>query len=375
MSPLPWLRPRTLILLLAPLATFGSEIPYLVGSDVSALPVYEANGALYRDAAGDPGDALEILREAGSNVFRLRLFVDPVHRGIVTNDLAYTLRLAKRVRASGAFLLLNLHYSDTWADPSKQFKPKAWEHLSFDELLSQVEEYTHAVMRAFIEADLAPEFVQLGNEITNGMLWPDGLIDYAEADDAEAWDRFAALQHAAHRGFRSAFRAAGLELPSSILHIESTGNLERTRWYLDSAAERDLPYDLLGFSFYPEWHGSIADLQATLELAAEESDKPIAVVETAYPWKPGERWKTIENLDWPLTPEGQRRFLEAVDAVVRSLPDERGRGVLWWHPESILVKDLHAWLGGACALFDDEGRLLPAARAIPAASLSFPPQP
>ncbi|KAF0095921.1 MAG: arabinogalactan endo-1 4-beta-galactosidase [Puniceicoccaceae bacterium 5H] len=351
-----------LLALLLSSAGVAAPLPYLYGADVSALPVFEQNGAVYKSADGEPGDALALLHEAGVNVFRLRLFVDPNHEGIVTNDLDYTIALAKRAKATGAALLLDLHYSDTWADPAKQYTPEAWEDLPLGALEDTVEAYTREVMERFIAADVAPEWVQLGNEITNGMLWPIGRVEFAEADDTAAWDRLGALQRAAHRGFAAAFE--GRLLPRKILHIESTGNVERTRWYLQNAQAQHVPFDVIGFSYYPEWHGTLDDLQQTLNAAARQTCLPVMVVETAYPWKPDAHWQDVKDLAWPLTPQGQHDFLEAVDAAVHAVPDDLGRGVMWWHPESVQTWGLHAWLGGSCALFDDEGRLLPAASAL-----------
>lgn len=336
---------------------------YVYGGDVSALTVFEDSGVNYRDGEGVAGDALAILQGAGMNVFRLRLFVEPEVEGIVVNDLEYTLELAKRIEATGAQLLLNLHYSDTWADPAKQYKPKAWKDLPFEELVTQVERYTADVLKAFVAAGLVPEYVQLGNEITNGMLWPDGQVEFVEDGESPSWERFTALQKAAHRGYLTAYADVAAR-PRKILHIESTGNLPRTEWYLRTAQREGIPFDVAGFSYYPEWHGTLADLQATLNLAARVTEGPVAVVEVAYPWKHDTHWDKIPNLAYPLTPEGQKAFLQAVHQVVQAVPRTRGLGLIWWYPEAVLARDISVWLGGSCGLFDDEGKLLPAASAL-----------
>jgi len=333
------------------------------GADVSALTVFEQKGAVFRHPNGAPGDALALLRGAGMNTFRLRLFVDPVPEGIVTNDLEYTVALARRIQASGAQLLLNLHYSDTWADPAHQTKPRAWADLPFNALVARVESYTREVLERFNAEGLRPALVQLGNEITNGMLWPDGRVEFQESGDLAAWDRFAQLQLAAHRGFLQAYPDERGR-PLKVLHIECTGNLPRTAWYLQAAMERQVPFDIVGFSYYPEWHGTLQELALTLVLAASTTQRPVLVAEVSYPWKGDEHWQDKPNLIFPLTRHGQRRFLEAIGRVVQSVPEGRGAGVIWWHPESVQVPGLQVWLGGSCALFDDRGRLLPAASAL-----------
>jgi len=333
----------------------------LAGADVSALPLFERAGTVYRDAKGRDGDALAILRGAGMNAFRLRLFVHPDYDNVVVNDLEYTLALAKRVKATGAKFLLDLHYSDTWADPSKQFVPKAWEGLAFDSLCDKVRSYARVTIAAFAQAGAMPDMVQLGNEITNGMLWPQGRVEHGPAPDPAAWDRFAALQKAAHEGLAQA--CANRPLPVVVLHIESTGNLPRTEWFLAEAARTGVAYDIVGLSYYPQWHGSIADLSKTLNLAAEKSGRPVMVAEVAYPWKKSADWSEgAENLAFPATPSGQNAFAMAVVRALREVPDGKGIGLFWWYPEAVLNPKINVWLGGDCALFSTDGRLLPAAR-------------
>ena len=212
------------------LATAGAAEPaparWLAGADISALPTFERHGATYRSGR-TPGDALALLRARGVDCFRLRLFVAPNGEGVVNNDLAYTIALAQRVRRSGARLLLDLHYSDTWADPAKQFKPAAWAAQPLPELAATVRTYTAEVFRAFAAAGVAPDYVQLGNEITNGLLWPDGQVEFSRPDDTAAWDRLGTLLRAAHAGLVDAYP----HTPPSILHLESPHQLERALWF------------------------------------------------------------------------------------------------------------------------------------------------
>ena len=134
----------------------AASAPWLAGADVSALATFEQHGAVYREGR-KAGDALAILRDRGVDCFRLRLFVAPSGADVETNDLAYTIALAQRVKRSGAKFMLDLHYSDTWADPSKQFKPAAWAGLALPELTATVRRYTADVIRAFAAAGVAPD--------------------------------------------------------------------------------------------------------------------------------------------------------------------------------------------------------------------------
>lgn len=334
----------------------AKEIPFLLGADVSALPVFEQHGISYK-RDGKAGDALALFRQAGMNCFRLRLFVNPNHEGVVTNDLDYTLALAKRVKASGAALMLDLHYSDTWADPGKQFKPAAWAQLPFDQLVRQVGDYTRDVLVRFAREGVTPEYIQIGNEITNGLLWPDGRVEFADGDgDPGPWERLARLLRA---GIDAV--PAGPGQPKVILQIENPGKRDKCLWFFRHAQRAGLRFDIIGVSYYPDWHGGIAGLRDTLDVLAAEFQRPVIVAEAAYPWKDDEQWTTRPNMDWPKTPEGQRRFLGEVIAAVRSVPGGLGRGVLYWHPEAVLTPGLSVWAGGSCALFDDQGEMLPGA--------------
>ncbi len=332
--------------------------PWLAGADVSALATFERHGAVYRDGRR-AGDALAILRARGVDCFRLRLFVAPNGEDAVTNDLAYTLDLARRVKRSGAAFLLDIHYSDTWADPGKQFKPAAWEGQPLPQLAATVRRYTADVLRAFAAAGVAPDYVQLGNEITNGLLWPEGRVEYAQRDDAAAWDRLGTLLRAAHDGLVDA--CADGARPRTILHLESPHQLERLLWYCRQATAQRVPFDMIGVSYYPEWHGGLAELRAALGALAAEFRKPVLVAETAYPSRKDEHWRGRPHMDWPLTPAGQRRFVREVAQVVAEAPEGLGAGVFYWHPEAVPVDGLAVWVGGSCGLFDRKGRVLPGA--------------
>lgn len=323
---------------------------FLLGGDISMLPRLESAGAVYRER-GKPADALRIMGDRGANAFRVRLFVDPAHGddGAI-QDLPYALDLARRIEAAGAALVLDLHYSDTWADPGRQTKPAAWSALDFAGLEARVESWTAETVAAFAAAGCAPWFVQIGNEITAGFLWPDGRLDGSD----ESWDRFAALLKAGVRGARRAHGDTRI-----LLHVDTGGDAARTAWFFRNAVAHDVPFDMIGLSYYPWWHGDPAALEENLRRTAAEFDKDILLVETAYPWRADD---TSGTMPWPLTPDGQRAFLEDVIRIVRECP--RGRGVLWSGPETIPAPGVTVWKGGAAALFDAEGRPLPALEAF-----------
>ncbi len=327
---------------------------FLTGGDISALPKFEALGAVFSDN-GKTGDVIRIMRERGSTCFRVRLFVNPTLKEVVLQDLPFAVKLGQRIKASGATFLLDLHYSDTWADPGNQGKPAAWTNLTFTALEKQVETYTADVLKTFKEAHCLPEIVQVGNEITPGFLWPDGKLDAPEG----GWEHFAALLKAGIRGVKTPL---GVEDRVKIMiHIDKGGDAAATRWFFDNLAKQSVPYDMIGLSYYPFWHGGMDQLRENLNQTAQRFNKEIVVVETAYPWRPhGE----TQNMSWPMTPQGQERFLRDLVATVRATPNNLGKGVIWWYPESVRIPGLEVWKGGDVALFDAGGAALPALHAF-----------
>jgi len=278
---------------------------------------------------------------------------------MVVNDLPYTIALARRIRASGARLFLNFHYSDTWADPGHQTRPRAWSGLSFPDLEKRVEEYTRDAVARLREAGVPPDLVQPGNEITPGMIWPDGKL-HGAGEPEEHWKKFTRLLKAGIRGVREGL--AGARPARIVIHIDRGGSWGATRYFFENIEKHGVPYDIIGLSFYPWWHGKMEDARNCVTRAAETFKKDVFIVETAYPHRPlrlNPR-NHPENMQYPATALGQKQFLGELVDLVRKVPGGRGLGVLWWYPESIPVKGLHIWNGGATALFDGEGRPLPA---------------
>jgi len=332
----------------------------LRGGDISALERIEQGGGTFQDG-GAGGDAIAILQARGSNLFRLRLFLAPSGEEVQVNDLAYTIRLATRIKAAGAKLLLDFHYSDTWADPGHQVTPAAWAALPFDSLEAAVEAYSSAVMTGLRQAGVVPDIVQVGNEVDAGMLWPLGQLSYAE-DSLVQWDRFTRLLKAGIRGVRAG--TAPGDSVAVMVHYSQGGNPGGAQWFFDHLETLGVGYDLIGLSYYPWWHSGLAQLQATLQATSRRFRRDVMVVETAYPWRAG-GWEGMGNdpgaMTWPASPLGQAQFLQDLVAVVAGVPEGRGVGVVWWYPEAIQVPGLAVWGNGSLSLFDAGGNVLPAA--------------
>lgn len=338
-----------------------TRLPFLLGGDLSMVPAIEQAGVQFKNG-GRPEDIFAIFRAHGANCVRLRLFVQPDGRAGVINDLPYTLALAKRVKAAGLLLSLDLHYSDTWADPGNQTTPVAWQKLAPAALADQVRAYTAETFRAFAAAGGVPDVVQIGNEIASGLLWPTGRLGGEGPATAAQFDQVAALLKAGVAGVREGIGNG--PMPRIMLHIDGGDNLAKAKWFFEGISRRGVPFNVIGLSYYPFYNGTLHDLRQTLDFLARTYGKPVAVVETAYPhaempWiKPQDR----RGLEFPLTPAGQRDFLRALVQAVRETPGGLGAGVIYWYPESVPVHrpEVNDWHGGDAAMFDREGNALPA---------------
>lgn len=293
------------------------ELPYCVGADVSWLQSQEDRGTTFSDG-GKAGDALDILRDNGFNYIRLRIFVNPrselgYSRRDGYCDLEHTLLMARRIKDAGMKLLLDFHYSDNWADPQKQIMPQAWQTYSYDEVKDAVYAHTAEVLDALALQGTSPDMVQVGNEISNGMLWPYGSVRHS----------FEGLCGLVKEGVRAVKEHA----PDAVimLHVALGGQMEESVRFFDAMAEYGVEYDVIGQSYYPEWHGTLQELENNLQAMAARYAKPLIVVE-------------------------YRDHYKEIDRIVRALPEDLGRGTFIWEATS------PDW----GKLFDGDGAALPA---------------
>jgi arabinogalactan endo-1,4-beta-galactosidase len=293
----------------------------VLGADISSLKKSEDCGGLYYYEDGIQADALKILKDHGMNWARIRVWLnspDGYH------GKAQLLEMAKRLKEHEIKLLVDFHYSDTWADPGKQPKPAAWEKLDFEELKKALYDYTFDICNSLKQQDTPPDMVQVGNEITNGMLWEDGRND-------NSFNNLAALLKEGYRAVKDCSPDT-----SVMLHLDNGGKNELYRWWFDNIIEQKISFDLIGASYYPYWHGTLADLQSNLNDVAIRYNKDIIVVETAYAFTAEDNdnyeniIRTEEQPGYPFTPEGQAKMLSDIMDVVRAIPNRHGLGVMWW---------------------------------------------
>ncbi|BCB82260.1 hypothetical protein GCM10022251_46850 [Phytohabitans flavus] len=294
------------------------------GVDVSTLKKSEDRGGVYRDGGGTQRDALAILRGSGANYGRLKVWVNPADG---YNNKARVLTMASRIKGQGMKLLVDFHYSDSWADPGKQNKPAAWASLPFSALRQAVYDHTYDVLNALKAQGTAADMVQVGNEINDGMLWPDGR--------SNNWANLASLLTAGSNAVKAVNSSTQV-----MLHLAEGGNNSQHRWWFDQAVSRGVPFDVIGVSHYIYWHGSIASLQTNINDLASRYGKPVVVAETAYGFtlaqddsEPNIFNSSLQQTGgYPATAQGQADALRAVINAVKAVPNGRGLGVFYWEP-------------------------------------------
>lgn len=360
------------------------------GMDISTIKEVESLGGRFYDR-GEEKDVFDILKSYGTNAVRLRLWNDPYSEngtpyGAGTNDLATTIELAKRAKAHDMDVLLDFQYSDFWADPGKQRVPKAWRGMDAGQLTDAVYSFTEKTLFAMKAAGVFPSLVQVGNELTNGMLWPLGKLS-----ECGNYDNLARFVSAGIRGAR----AAG-DIPV-MLHLDNGGNAAMYRNWFDHYMERGEDFQIIGLSYYPFWHGSLEDLQNNMNDLVVRYGKELVIAEVSmgftmedygeyeklpqgsrkgYATKP----ELVEKLPFPMTKEGQADFMKALFAVIDQVPDAKCRGFFYWEPAWIPVPG-SGWAGEEAlayieekgpggnewanqALFDYNGQSLPALQVI-----------
>ncbi len=301
------------------------------GADISWLPQMEATGYKFYGDNGKEEDCFQILKDHGINSIRLRTFVNPTDdkaSGHCSKD--ETVAMAVRAQKWDMKVMIDFHYSDTWADPAKQGKPKAWEGHDFPTLLNDLYNYTFEVMTALKTAGVEPEWVQVGNEIPGGMVYPEG--------SSTNWPQLAQL---INKGY-DAIKAVSPE-SKVILHVDQGNNNDRFRWWFDAAKANGAKYDMIGLSYYPYWlEGkpdytlSIDDLAKNMNDMVSRYGKEVMVVEVG-----GEDVKVQNTYD----------MLVAVQKKVREVPENKGMGVFYWEPEGA-----RSWSHYALSAWGDDGK-------------------
>ena len=359
------------------------HMKFVKGMDLSTLLELERCGAKYYDN-GEERDLLAIMKSYDVDTIRIRLWNDPWSEtgesyGAGENDLKTSLEIAKRVTAAGFGVLLNFHYSDFGAAPGKQIKPKAWADYGVKELEQAVYDYTLESMRTFLDAGVNITMVQVGNELSNGLLWPEGKVPN--------YDNIATFVNAGIRAVRKADAAIPV-----MIHLDNGGNNALYREWFDNFTKRGEDFEIIGLSYYPFWHGSLQMLNDNMNDIAERYGKDLVIAEvsmgyTMEDYKNYEKLSDeerkgyatrpalVEKIEYPMTKQGQYDFMEDFLNRISHIKGGKGKGFFYWEPAWIPVPG-SGWATpaslkymndpGPCgnewanqALFDYDGNALP----------------
>ena len=351
---------------------------FIMGADVSMLAQIEASGGKFY-AQGVEKDCLEILRDHGVNWIRLRIWNDPTDKdgkplGGGNNDLDRTVEIAARAKALGFKFLLDFHYSDWWADPSKQDMPKAWVGLDSSELNHAIYDYTAEVVQTLADAGAMPDMVQIGNEVNGGMLWPAGKIWAQGSEEVGGYDGFAELLKQGIQAIRD--NDSHSDDPEKrvriAIHLADGGNNELYRSVFDELTARNVDFDVIGLSYYNFWHGPMERFISNMNDISKRYQKDVVILETAYAYTLADS-DGYPNLlgggdkdigDYKPTVQGQATAIRDVMLAVAEVPNDRGLGIFYWETEWIAAEGA-GWATGQgnawenLALFDFDGNALP----------------
>lgn len=316
----------------------GQRDDFIMGVDISTLDAMNKLSRKFYDREGNEQSIVEVLKENGVNWIRLRTWVDPSDGlgnayGGGNTDTEALVRMAKEATAADMKLLVDLHYSDFWADPGRQNKPKGWADYTEEQLKKAVYDYTIEVLEALKEADIYPDMIQIGNEINNGFLWPSGKTPTNAHPYLKEGIR-------AVRDFQ-AEQGGNKHIDIVIHRADPHDGVKTVEGFYQTYS--DLDYDIIGLSYYPFWHGTMDNISTIMNHLAAKFDKRVAIVETSYAY-------TLEDPilngitghvfgspqaaagGYLATVQGQANALRDVIAQVAAVPNGKGAGIFYWEP-------------------------------------------
>lgn len=294
------------------------------GADVGWLSQMEHDAVIFYNNTGAKQDCIQILKDKGMNSIRLRVWVNPSAGWCNKSDVVAQ---AIRAKNAGMRVMIDFHYSDTWADPGHQYKPAAWTNLNLTELAAAIASHTTNILLQLQSNGITPEWVQVGNETNDGMLWEEGRA-------SQHMEQFAALIKAGYNAVKAVSKNIKV-----IVHISNGYNNGLFRWIFDGLRNNDVNWDIIGMSLYPnvaDWAATTTQCLTNMTDMIDRYGKEIMICEVGMP-----------NTE----PAVCKAFLQDIIAKTKSLPDNKGLGVFYWEPESY-----NNWQGYTLGAFDNTGK-------------------
>ncbi len=307
-----------------PTPVITANSTFIKGADVSWISEMEAADFKFYNTDGVEQDLFLLLKNLGFNAIRLRIWVNPSNGWNNTTDV---IAKAVRAKAQGMKILLDFHYSDTWADPAHQTKPAAWEGLNFNVMKDSLKSHTENVLQAVKNAQINPEWVQIGNETNNGMLWPDGKASTNMSNFAEL--------------ISTGYQAAKTIFPNTkvIVHVSNGWDNSLFRWMFDGLKNNNAQWDIIGMSLYPEpgnWSTLNTQCLVNMNDMVARYNKEVMIVEVGMSWDQASISKS---------------FLTDIISKTKSVTNNKGLGVFYWEPQSY-----NNWKGYTLGAFDNTGK-------------------
>lgn len=338
---------------------------FIFGVDISTvIEVYDKGGKYY-DKDGNEKDLFLILKEAGVNYIRIRLWVDPYDEdgksyGGGTNDLEKAVKIASHAKSLELGVCLDFHYSDFWADPESQEMPKAWADLTYSQLVQKVYDYTFETLEVFKKNKATPDYVQLGNEINSGMLFEFGKITVQPT----SWTRLTDLLKSANKAVKDFSPAI-----KTIIHLADGATFAKFDNFFSQMKNKSVEYDIIGLSYYPYWHGTISEFKDNMDRISAKYEKPVMVMEIAYGFTNVDPSQVNSNYSasniynetnevnggYKTSIQGQASFLRDVFNAISEVPNNMGLGAFYWEPAWLPVKGV-GWATIASGRTNEEGK-------------------
>lgn len=289
---------------------------FVSGVDISWASEMEAGGMKFYNN-GQPADIFRLMKDIGMNAVRLRVWVNPETKQPQLGGSAYgpwsgkrdVVAKSRRAKEAGLDVMIDFHYSDYFADPGKQIKPVAWEGLSFDGLKKALAAHTEDVLRAIKDADINVRWVQIGNETTSGMVWPEGRLMW-DSCRFESFGRYAELSNAGYDAVKRVY-------PDATVIVHHDNGQYDTTWFYDELLQHGGKFDMIGLSLYPDhehWKTDIDNAAAYAKSMSRHFDVPVMIVETGY-----------SNADEVRAEQVMKELMARMAGVVS--------GVFYWEPE------------------------------------------